>query len=134
MALYDPGAQARGTVTVMYTCSGCGISFYKKRGFDVPQTHRFALPMCRGGFEGAERLSLAVTSRDFRVCGRHASVNRPGELEADKLQRVTCIMVLLPSITKNYMYYMSFLLLHGIHEITTHYTYYMILLSLHKIP
>ena len=49
--------------------------------------------MCRGGFEGAarERLSLAVTSRDFRVHGRHASVNRPGELEAGKLQRVTCI-------------------------------------------
>ena len=47
--------------------------------------------MCRGGFEGAERLSLAVTSRDFGVRGRHASVNRPGELEAGKLQRVTCI-------------------------------------------
>ena len=47
--------------------------------------------MCRGGFEGAEQLSLAVTSRDFRVRGRHASVNWPGELEAGKLQRITCI-------------------------------------------
>ena len=47
--------------------------------------------MCRGGFEGAELLSLAVISRDFRVCGRHASVNRPRELEAGKLQRVACI-------------------------------------------
>ena len=41
------------------------------------------------GFEGAERLSLAVTSRDFRVRGRHANVNRQGELEAGKLQHVT---------------------------------------------
>ena len=49
--------------------------------------------MCRGGFEGAERLSLAVTSRDFRVRGRHASVNRPGEREAGKLQRITCTHV-----------------------------------------
>ena len=47
--------------------------------------------MCRGGFEGAERLSLAVTSRDFRVRGRHAGVNRQGELEAGNLQRITCI-------------------------------------------
>ena len=47
--------------------------------------------MCLGGFEGAERLSLAATSRDFRVRGRHASVNRQGELEAGKLQRITCI-------------------------------------------
>ena len=51
--------------------------------------------MCRGlgGFDGApaERLSLAVTSRDFRVRGRHASVNRQGELESGKLQRITCI-------------------------------------------
>ena len=79
----------------MYTCSGCGISFDKnlKRGFDsdVYRTHRFASPICLGGFEGAERLSLAATSRDFRVCGRHASVNRQGELEAGKLQRITCI-------------------------------------------
>ena len=107
MALYDPGAQARpgGTVTVMYTCNGCGISFDKKRGFDVHRTHRFASPMCRGGFEGAERLSLAVTSRDFRVRGRHASVNRPGEREAGKLQRITCI-------TYNYK------TLHGLHAIT----------------
>ena len=93
MALYDPGAQARGTVTVMYTSSGCGISFDKKRGFEVHQTHLFASPMCRGGFEGApaERLSLAVTSRNFRVRGRYASVNRPGEFEAGKLQCITCI-------------------------------------------
>ena len=49
--------------------------------------------MCRGGFEGApaERLSLAATSRDFRVRGRHASVNRPGELESGKLLRITFI-------------------------------------------
>ena len=91
MALYDPGAQALDTVTVMYTCSGCGISFDKKRGFDVHRTHQFASPMCRGGSEGAERLSLAVTSRDFRVRGRHASGNRPGELEAGKLQSITCV-------------------------------------------
>ena len=66
--------------------------------------------MCRGGFEGAERLNLAVTSRDFRVRGRHASVNRPGEREAGKLQRITCItynykilhdLHVIPAITWN---------------------------------
>ena len=135
MALYDPGAQARGTVTVMYTCSGCGLSFDKKRGFDVHRTHRFASPMCRGGFEGAaaERLSLAVTSRDFRVYGRHASVNRPGEREAGKLQRITCItynnktlhvLHVITAITWNtysnntpYTYYMTLLPLHVLHNI-----------------
>ena len=91
--------------------------------------------MCRGGFEGAERLSLAVspvTSRGFRVCGRHASVNRPGELEAGKLQRVACI-------TYNY----KTLLVHELDVITaitwntysnnTPYTYYMTLLPLHVL-
>ena len=85
--------------------------------------------MCRGGYEGAERLILAVTSRDFRVRGRHASVNRPGELDAGKLQRVRCITY----ITKHYIYYMSLLLLHGIQTISTHYTYYMTLLPLHVL-
>ena len=59
----DPGLGAGGAAQarVMYTCSGCGISFDKKRGFDAHRSHRFARPLCRGGFEQAERLSLAVT-------------------------------------------------------------------------
>ena len=38
--------------------------------------------MCRGGFDRAERLSLAVTSRDFRVRGRHANRQLEGQAEA----------------------------------------------------
>ena len=67
-------------------CSGCGIAFDTKRGFDAHRSHRHASPMCRGGFDRAERLSVAsaVTSRarpDFRVPVRGRKRQLPEELE-----------------------------------------------------
>ena len=73
MAQFGPGPAAPA---LMYTCSGCGISFDTKRGLDAHRSHRHASPMCRGGFDRAQRLSLAVTSRDFRVRGRLGQANR----------------------------------------------------------
>ena len=129
----DPGAQARGTVTVMYTCSGCGISFDKKRGFDVHRTHRFASPMCRGGFEGADSLlSGSVWQRHHAIS--ECVDDMPVSTCRENLKLVSySVLHVLPTITEHYTYYMSLLLLHGIHTITTHYTYYMTLLSLHVL-
>jgi len=76
-----------------YTCSGCDLSFSSKKGFDVHRSHKFARPMCKRGFEEAQRLSVAVTSRDFRVSGRHndSGNRRPGPAEdRGKLHGVTC--------------------------------------------
>jgi hypothetical protein len=41
--------------------------------------------MCRGGFDRAERLSVAVTSRDFRVRGRKRQLPRELEDEAGEI-------------------------------------------------
>jgi hypothetical protein len=82
MARSGPGS---AVPVLLYTCSGCGIAFDTKRGFDVHRSHRHASPMCRGGFDRAERLSVAVTSRDFRVRGRKRQMPEELEDEAGEL-------------------------------------------------
>jgi hypothetical protein len=137
---------------LLYTCSGCGIAFDKKRGFDAHRSHRHALPMCRGGFDRAERLSVAVTSRaslrpDFRVCGlgRHGKRQLPEELEdaAGELlhfmhlhslhtlhhfTRITCITC-ITCITYCYICYIHFKFTY----ITHHYMNYMHYIRLHAL-
>ena len=88
-------------------------------------------PMCRGGFERAERLSLAVTSRDFRVCGRHANRSVPVEDAGLRLTYHNMLLYAVHTITSNYMHYIPlqsstcithiYILLHAFHAITSYY-------------
>ena len=120
----DPGLGAGGAAQarVMYTCSGCEISFDKKRGFDAHRSHRFARPLCRGGFEQAERLSLAVTSRDFRVRGRHSKRPAPAEDAGRSITWITCNYITLHIITCITQIYTA---LHTFHDITCITYYYL---------
>ena len=107
--------------------STCGIAFDTKRGFDTHRSHRHASPMCRGGFDRAERLSVAVTSRDFRVRGRKRQLQEELEDEAGELlhymhlhslhtlHHFTRNTYVLHAITCNYI---NYILLHMLHTFT----------------
>jgi hypothetical protein len=83
--------------------------------------------MCRGGFDRAERLSVAVTSRDFRVCGRKRQLPEELEDEAGELlhymhlhslhtlHHFTRNTYVLHAITCNYI---NYILLHMLHTFT----------------
>ena len=108
----DPLQSESGPGIGYYTCSGCDLSFSSKKGFDVHRSHKFARPMCKRGFEEAQRLSVAVTSRDFRVSGRHNDSGNRRPRPADvpgMLHDVTCAYMIYTQlhasnfITRSYM-------------------------------
>ena len=76
-ALRGPGLASgiradRDPSTVQYTCSGCDLTFGSKKAFDGHRSSKFVPRECKKRFVRGQRLSLAVTSRDFRVSGRNS--------------------------------------------------------------
>ena len=72
-ALRGPASGIRADpTTVQYTCIGCDLSFTSKKAFDGHRSSKFVPRACRKRFVRGQRLSLVVTSREFRVSGRNS--------------------------------------------------------------
>ena len=110
--------------------------------------------MCRGSFNSAERLSLAVTARDFRVRGRRNVQDQhsddlpgpdggPGDSDAGQcyilVHTITCITyyytyyIHLHTLHIITLYYMLYIVLHSLHIFTQYYMHYMLYIVLHTI-
>ena len=76
-ALRGPGQRLASGIradptTVQCTCIGCDLSFSSKKAFDGHRSSKFVPRACKKRFVRGQRLSLVVTSRDFRVSGRNS--------------------------------------------------------------